>query len=379
VLVLAFGFILVPGVSHGSLVTNAMAGRPTVPPIPEVGKPTSSPSPEPSPSTHEPTADKDAASSEENHTEQRVAGEPRRHGPPKAKAVSTKRHRARHKRGALFHRRLRAVLARYHPSGRYYDSSSVVDAATRLTAAGWSEKKTLEVYRPFILAGEAHWTDTWGAPRFGPRPRQVRSHEGQDVFCTRNEPVLAAEDGVIEFDVDRLGGKIARLHRADGSYWYYAHLSSWNSYRFASGDKVSVGDVIGYCGNSGDAREGPTQVHFGWYGPDGVARDPMDHLAVWLSRAEVRSARAVSRTPSAKALLLSTIAGPGDPSQSIPPTQDISVVSGVPLLGSQTPVLWLAVFYILAVCLFAVASSDRLRSATWFRSLLGMFDGGVRS
>ena len=139
------------------------------------------------------------------------------------------------------------------------------------------------VYVPFILVGPATWSDSWGDPRFGPGPI-VRSHEGQDVLCQYGAEVLASEDGIIEFDTGLLGGRSARLHRPDGGYWYYAHLSEWNLDAFSSGDPVHAGDVIGYCGATGNATV--PHVHFGHYGPDGEAIDPMASLVSWLREAE---------------------------------------------------------------------------------------------
>jgi len=145
-----------------------------------------------------------------------------------------------------------------------------------------------QVYSPFIVAGRAAWVDTWGAPRYGPGSI-VRSHEGQDVFCDYGAPVLASEDGIVEYGIDVLGGQIARLLRPDGSHWYYAHLSDWNTREFSSGDRVESGDIIGYCGNTGNAQSSHPHVHFGLYQPDGTATDPMPMLVEWLHTAEHRA------------------------------------------------------------------------------------------
>jgi len=149
-------------------------------------------------------------------------------------------------------------------------------------------RETVPQIAPFIIAGPASWTDTWGAPRSG-AGSQARRHEGQDVFCRYGDPVLASERGYVEFDEGGLGGKVARLHRIDGSYWYYAHLSAWNTRDFSSGDQVVQGDVIGYCGNSGNAAGSPPHVHFGFYGANGQAINPMIDLVHWLRAAERKS------------------------------------------------------------------------------------------
>jgi peptidoglycan LD-endopeptidase LytH len=167
-----------------------------------------------------------------------------------------------------------------------YSTTALDDVYDKLVKAGMSrDVATRRVYRPFIVKGPAAWTDTWHAPRYA---GGFHLHEGQDVFCRGGAPVLAAAAGRVEFDVDTLGGRIARLFMPDGSYWYYAHLSDWNA-SVDSGSGVEVGDVIGYCGNSGDAVGGPPHVHFGHYLPSGQALDPMSDLIGWLEAAERRA------------------------------------------------------------------------------------------
>ncbi len=165
-----------------------------------------------------------------------------------------------------------------------YSTERLVAAADVLRQEGWSEEEIRrQVFSPFIVVGAASWSDSWGAPRFGPGSI-VRRHEGQDVLCAYGAEVLAAEDGTIEFGTSLLGGRDARLHRPGGGFWYYAHLSEWNLDDFSNGDRVHTGDVIGYCGESGNATV--PHVHFGHYGPDGEAIDPMGSLVSWLREAE---------------------------------------------------------------------------------------------
>ena len=47
-----------------------------------------------------------------------------------------------------------------------------------------------------------------------------------------------------------------------GARYYYAHLDAFN---VESGDSVSTGDVLGYVGNTGNARTTPPHLHFGIY------------------------------------------------------------------------------------------------------------------
>ena len=117
----------------------------------------------------------------------------------------------------------------------------------------------------------------------------MRTHEGQDVFCDYGDPVLAPEAGHVSFSDGGLGGITARVHTPDGAYWYLTHLSDLNTEELAAGDPVQPGTVLGYCGNSGNAATTPPHVHFGWYMPNGVAKNPMGRLVAWLNEAEDRA------------------------------------------------------------------------------------------
>lgn len=217
-----------------------------------------------------------------------------------------------------------------------YNTDLLLAVQARLRALGWSNAEvTKRVFSPFIIGGRANWIDSWGFPRFGPGPI-VRTHEGQDVFCEMGEDVLATESGTIDFDDGGLGGRIARLHRADGSYFYYAHLSDWNTRDFQSGDRVKPGDVIGYCGNTGNASGGAPHVHFGWYGSDGEARNPMRILIKWLHTAE-RDAIKLAQSAAGEKLrrqdIFATAHRFGD---AFAPSLEEYDISGDPLLSSGT-------------------------------------------
>ncbi|MDQ3784250.1 MAG: M23 family metallopeptidase [Actinomycetota bacterium] len=223
-----------------------------------------------------------------------------------------------------------ATPGSWHPIGPY-STGSLMTAALRLKALGWSEGDiSRKVFAPFIIGGEAGWTDTWGAPRSG-----GRSHEGQDVFCNYGDPVLATEDGTVEFDDGGLGGRVARLHRPDGSYWYYAHLSDWNTERFGSGDAVATGDIIGYCGNTGNAIFTPPHVHFGFYTAKGNAINPMGKLVGWLQVAQKRTLGYVEKITDRRVLEIDRLTSArrfGDgfiptPSDEAGPSTDILLAS----------------------------------------------------
>ena len=184
-----------------------------------------------------------------------------------------------------------------------FDTNKLVAVAARLRSLGMSQAEVVRrVYPPFIIAGNSSWIDTWHAPRYGPAPGQVRVHEGQDVFCDYGDPILAPVDGFVDFSNGGLGGITARVHDpSSGRYWYMTHLSDLNTDEFATGDNVQVGDVVGYCGNSGNAATTPPHVHFGWYAEGGGdPRNPMRHLVDWLHEAERRVLGVVTKTTEKK-------------------------------------------------------------------------------
>ncbi|MEO6046828.1 MAG: M23 family metallopeptidase [Candidatus Kapaibacterium sp.] len=116
-------------------------------------------------------------------------------------------------------------------------------------------------------------SDSWGAPRPG-----GRRHEGIDIFARRNTPVLSATDGVIsERGINSLGGRCVMVIGSGGYRHYYAHLERWGTPEI--GDWVRAGDVIGYVGDSGNAKGTPTHLHYGIYRFFGGAIDPFPFLA----------------------------------------------------------------------------------------------------
>lgn len=273
------------------------AGRPT-PLLTVLVKPSPTPSPSPSQGTNEDPDggesddSKDKESRKPRHAQRDEQRRPDRNSSRRLEASNApNRGNSRSRRGDRGRAAgagVRVPILRWEPrSLGAYDSSSLVNSAARALALGY-HGELRKLFAPFIVGGHASWTDSWGAPRYGPG-RRVRAHQGQDVFCDQGAPLLASQSGRLEFDQDDLGGRVARLYRRDGSYWYYAHLADWNTQAFSSGDEIRRGDVVGYCGDSGNARGGVPHVHFGFYGPDGIARDPLVHLARWLQAAQMRA------------------------------------------------------------------------------------------
>ena len=263
---------------------------PELPELPELPDPLPDPQPEPEESpSPTPTPEEDGVPDADSGTSGGPAGEPS-DGPgsnPQDGSSGDGRGSGRESRGIEFLPEIPTFDYVRIPGA--YTTDGLMMAATRLQSLGWSRSDAVsEVFRPFIVGGQANWVDTWGAPRYGPGPLR-RTHEGQDVFCRYGAPVLASESGTIAYGNGGLGGIVARLYRPAGGYWYYAHLAETNHEEFPTGSMVEPGDVIGYCGNTGNAITTPSHVHFGWYETNGRARNPMRKLVSWLERAEERA------------------------------------------------------------------------------------------
>jgi peptidoglycan LD-endopeptidase LytH len=109
-----------------------------------------------------------------------------------------------------------------------------------------------------------------------PRDAGARMHQGVDIFAPRGTPVVAAADGLItSVGINGLGGNVVWLFRPmRGESLYYAHL---DTQLVKAGSYVRRGDVLGTVGNTGNARGGPTHLHFGIYARGGAV-DPLPYL-----------------------------------------------------------------------------------------------------
>lgn len=112
-----------------------------------------------------------------------------------------------------------------------------------------------------------------------------RHHQGVDIFVQRLTPVLAVASGRAMPRQDALGGNTVWLNTPGTSY-YYAHLD-----RVAVRDQqvVKAGDVLGYVGNTGNARNVASHLHFGVYR---WGKDPIDPLPLLIGRRFPKDANA---------------------------------------------------------------------------------------
>jgi peptidoglycan LD-endopeptidase LytH len=107
--------------------------------------------------------------------------------------------------------------------------------------------------------------DTWGGPRSG-----GRKHQGQDIFAKRGTRIYSATDGyVIRIGENQLGGNTVFVMGAGGRSYYYAHLDEYAE-GLSVGQPVTPETVLGYVGDTGNAKGTPPHLHFGVYGSGGA-------------------------------------------------------------------------------------------------------------
>lgn len=133
----------------------------------------------------------------------------------------------------------------------------------------------------FPVAGPATFRDDWHDPRSTPTPHL---HMGNDIFAAFGTPARAPVEGVVRFAEEGAGGKAAYVTVPDGTWYYLAHLESFAP-DLKTGDKVPQGTVVGFVGDSGNARGGAPHVHFEIHPLGGEAVNPKPILDAWLQEA----------------------------------------------------------------------------------------------
>jgi murein DD-endopeptidase MepM/ murein hydrolase activator NlpD len=144
------------------------------------------------------------------------------------------------------------------------DTSVSMTKPTSIVVASWKRMGLLQQPLPEANSlpsplPKRHLTDTWRGAR-----SEGRSHEGIDIFAPRGTSIQATTAGVItKVGDDRLGGQVVVIVGPGGAGHYYAHLDSYADIN--KNDWVDAGTVIGYVGDSGNAKGTPPHVHYGIY------------------------------------------------------------------------------------------------------------------
>ena len=119
------------------------------------------------------------------------------------------------------------------------------------------------------VQGPRAFTNDWGQPRSG-----GRRHEGTDIMAPRGTPVVASVGGLVRHHNSSLGGLSFFLSGDDGNTYFGTHLDS-----FGAQGRVAAGTVVGYVGNSGNARGASPHLHFEIHPGGGGPVNPYPTLA----------------------------------------------------------------------------------------------------
>jgi len=117
--------------------------------------------------------------------------------------------------------------------------------------------------------------------------RGLRGHEAVDIMAPRGTPVHAVEDGRIAklFKSVAGGNAIYQFDPSGRFAYYYAHLDRYAP-GIAEAQEVKRGEIIGFVGSTGNAKEDAPHLHFAIFklGPErrwwkGEAIDPYPYLS----------------------------------------------------------------------------------------------------
>lgn len=125
----------------------------------------------------------------------------------------------------------------------------------------------------FPVAGPVTFIDSFGFPRMPGTPDE-HWHEGTDVFAAMGTPLVACEGGtILSIGSGRLGGNSVWLVGDSGIHYYYAHLSGFAD-GLVAGQRVEPGAVLGFVGDTGNARGTSPHLHFEVHPGGGDAVNP---------------------------------------------------------------------------------------------------------
>ena len=141
------------------------------------------------------------------------------------------------------------------------------------------------MYGRFPVLGPSRWVDDWYFPRW--TGATFRHHLGLDMMAPYGTPLAAPVDGIARISTNALGGLTVRVVEPDGTFWYLAHLSGIAD-GVVDGSAVTVGQVVGFVGDSGNARGGAPHLHFAIHPQGGPPIPPKAIVDQWVADGAAR-------------------------------------------------------------------------------------------
>ena len=188
---------------------------------------------------------------------------------------------------------LRADLSRFN--ARHVDKSPSVSGTAETKKERDSEFAArakalfaplngLTLQMPVVGVQPYDLSNSWGDSRDGGK----RRHKGIDIFAPKGTGIVAVSDGIISYLGDQpKGGLCLWLTTENGTSFYYAHLDRWAAGLY-EGMSVRSGELLGYVGNTGNAKTTPPHLHFGVNDNDEMVNPyPILTKAVPVKRARV--------------------------------------------------------------------------------------------
>jgi len=126
-------------------------------------------------------------------------------------------------------------------------------------AAGPAAGISLSLTPGFIcpVDGISRFINSWGFPRSG-----GRTHKGTDLMAGQGTPLVAVANGTVRLGYNSLGGNTVWVYADYGIGFFYAHLDTFAP-GLQTGDRVTIGQLVGTVGDTGNAAAGAYHLHFG--------------------------------------------------------------------------------------------------------------------
>lgn len=135
------------------------------------------------------------------------------------------------------------------------DDGTLVQHAA-IVPAGFSSRNG-DLVVPVEGVRASQLVDSWHDPRGG----GARAHEALDIPAPGGTPVVAAFSGIVTKIFTSKAGGLTVYIRDGNVQAYYAHLSGYAD-GLREGKHVVAGERIAFVGDTGNAGEGNTHLHF---------------------------------------------------------------------------------------------------------------------